>query len=169
MNLFDDKNTPTNPSGEATGDSTVAQTIQDVKAKAGEVKLNKDGTPRKQRARKGVPDSGTPRVDPPLGQAGFTEEQVGASFKGIFWMAALSTNCNAWVLTDDEAKCFVPSTTLALNQLFPSVAQSKWGALSLASLSLGAVVIAKTVLYLDYKARLLKQPPSEVITPNPAS
>ncbi len=80
------------------------------------------------------------------------EDQIRASAKGLFSLAALSVDCNVWFLSDDEANTFVPSLTLGLNQAFPSVAASKWGALSLAALSITAIVTAKTLAYLSYKA-----------------
>lgn len=157
------------PSPEMGGDPTVAQTIQDVKDKAEGVRLNKDGSPRKQRVRKGLPDSGASGTPSSLGQPGFTEAQIKASFQGLFSVAALATNYTGWFLSDAEADCFVPSSTLALNQLFPSVAQSKWGALSLASLSFGAVFIAKTLLYVEYKNSLAKRATAEVLKPEPVA
>lgn len=151
--------------GEGRGDSTVAQTIQDVKDKAEGVRLNKDGTPRK---RKGFDKDGRalpPKTSEPVSIGGFTEPQVKAAAKGLFSVAALSTDCSVWFLEDSEADCFVPSATLALNQTFPSVAQSKWGAISLASLSFLAVVTAKTLVYMQYKQRLAAERARAIETP----
>lgn len=149
--------------GKTGGDTTVTQTVDDVRKKAKQVTLNKDGKPRKPYTRQGSPASApqSPERVPSQnsgggGAAGFTEEQVKASFKGLFSLVALGTDCNVWFLSDIEADCFIPSSTLALNQMFPSVAASKWGALSLASLSLMGVVVAKTLVYMQYKASLKK-------------
>lgn len=152
------------PIREIPSDSTVAQTIEDVKRKAEYVKLNKDGKPRKKYTRQGSPESVSASPSAPVGTGGFTENQIKATFQGGFALAALSTNCNVWLLADSEADCFVPSATVALNQTFPSVANSKWGAITLASLSLGAVVLAKTLVYFQWKAAQ-KAPPDNGESP----
>lgn len=150
--------------GEVASDSTVAQTFSDVKDKAKAVTINKDGTPRKKYTRKGSAPSVPAEPSSSMGSGGFTEGQVKATFQGLFSMAALSTDCNVWFLADSEADCFVPSATLALNQTFPSVANSKWGSLTLAALSLSAVVISKTLVYADYKRRLAAEKSAEIKT-----
>ncbi len=168
------ESTPPLNGGKNQGDSTIAQSIDDVREKAKRVTLNKDGTPRKKYTRAGSSDN--ERVESvstgnrsSLGIPGFTEDQVKAVSKGLFSMAALSTDCNVWFLSDDEADCFVPSSTLALNQTFPSVAQSKWGAISLAALALMGVVIAKTLVYMQYKANLKRPIAKEGAPANPAN
>ncbi len=152
----------TDAPGKVNGDSTIPQTVEQLKEKARGV--NKDGTPRKPgsgRPRKNAAPSADPgpAASASLGQPGFTEGQVKTTFQGLFSIAALGTDCNVWFLADAEADCFVPSATLALNQTFPQVAQSKWGALTLASLSLAAVVIGKTLGYIQYKQTIKKSAP----------
>lgn len=147
---------PINNGSTGSIDTTIVQTFGDLKAKADDAKYdstNRTGKKRGPYKKTGLrPDDGVEA--PPsksMGAAGFTEEQITAVFKGVFSMGALATDCNVWVLTDDEAKCFVPSATLGINQTFPGVATSKWGALSLASISLFGVVFAKTMVYMSWK------------------
>lgn len=156
---LDDGSRPVNADGKNLGDSGVSQNIKDVRAKAAQT-LNKDGTPRKPYKKRGVASSDAlPAANQTgSGSAGFTNPQIRATFQGLFSMAALSTNCNVWFLADAEADVFVPSATLAFNQSFPSVAQSKWGALTLASLSLSAIVVAKTLSYMQYKQSIKQKP-----------
>ena len=141
------------------GDSTVSLNFDDVRRNAEGVRLNKDGTPRKKNKRRGegVPGDNAAGNGPIVG--GFTDAQVTAAFKGVHSIIALATNFSGWFLSDDEAACFVPSSTLALNQTFPQVAQSKWGAISLASLTYLAVIVGKTLIYLQYKNSIVHAEP----------
>lgn len=142
--------------GKMGGDTTIVQNFDGLREKI-KVTLNKDGTPRKPYTRRSgsVPSEPRPQSGADVAASpGFTEKQIKATFQGFHSMVALGTDCNVWFLSDAEADCFVPSATVALNQAFPGVAQSKWGSLTLAALAYSAVLISKALIYADYKRSL---------------